>query len=106
MTRRLTKVSPVDAGCRQQGQQRKVQRTLAVDDEVDEGKSSGRWPSANEEVDNKSPADAGGLQGGQRQKFSGRWRPNERGPRTVTLYHTVLYYFWTYEITGVLGLTA
>ena len=38
---------------------KQVQRTLAVNDEVGEGKSSGRWPSVGEEVNNESPADAG-----------------------------------------------
>ena len=39
---------------------KQVQWTLAVDDEVDEGKSSAYWPSVDVEVDVESPAEAGG----------------------------------------------
>ena len=60
-TTRSTKESPADAGCQQRGQQRKVQRKLAVDGKVDKGTSSGRWLLVDEEVGKESPAEADHL---------------------------------------------
>ena len=50
------KESPEDAG---RSTKKKVQQTLAVANKVDEEKSSACWPLVDEEVDDKSPADAG-----------------------------------------------